>query len=245
MTNPLLLQSNRDIPYVSARCSIHNPSINEIAMIGEEDFQIGIRFLNFDKNDLDIKDKIDLLDKSDFEILIEIMNSKEYNNFIQKSLLVLTLLFPSFDIEIKRDRIELVQKENNFVTQIDKDNFYEFKEIIKTIFVLESREEGKGYNPANGLAAKIAEKLKKGRQKADKEKGEDFKNKTVYGKIVSILSVGLKKDKNVLMNYTVYQLLDEHKRFQLSIANDMNIKMRLAGATDLDEPEDWLGDLLL
>ena len=61
MLNPLLRDTKQDIPFVSGLCSIHNPTINEISMIGEEDFQIGIRFLNFNRNDFEEKDKIDLI----------------------------------------------------------------------------------------------------------------------------------------------------------------------------------------
>ena len=245
MDNPLLLHTKNDIPFVGGQCSIHNPTINEIALIGEEKFQKGIRFLDFSKNNLEEKDKIHLLDKSDFEILIEIMKSKEYNNFVSLSLLVLSLLFPSFEIAIKKDMIQLKSKENDFITKIDKENYNEFKEIIEEIFVLNSKEEGASYNPADGLARKIAEKLKKGRDKVAKSRGEELKNKSIYARIVSILSVGLGKDKNDLYNYTVYQLLDEYKRYQLNAAYEMNIRARMAGATDLDEPEEWMGDLLL
>ena len=244
MINPLLLQTNRDIPFVLGLCSIHNPRISEIALIGEENFQIGSRFLYFKKNDYDFEDKTDLNDKSDFEILIEIMNSKEYSNFTQKAIMVLTLLFPSFEITIERRRIKLTRPDGT-VTRIDDRNYDEFKEIIKEIFILESNEEGASFKPANGLAQRIAEKLERGRRKVSKQKGEQLVEKSIYGRMVSVLSVGLQKDKNTLMEYTVYQLLDEYKRFQLKLAFDRNIQARLAGASDLDDPEDWLDYLLL
>lgn len=250
MVNPLLLHTNNDIPFVAGRCAIHNPTIKEISLIGEEDFQKGVRFLNFNKNNLDEKDKIHLSDKSDFEILIEIMKSKEYyTTFTSKSLLALSLLFPLCEVQLKEDSIQLTNKENGFITKIDKNSYEEFKQIIIEIFVLESNdEEGNGnYNPADGLAAKIAQKIKDGQKKRGKQKDAEniLKKKSIYGKMVSVLSVGLGKDKNELLNYTIYQLLDEYKRFQLKNAYDINIKARLAGATDIDDPEDWLEDLLL
>ena len=48
---------------------------------------------------------------------------------------------------------------------------------------------------------------------------------------------------NSFMNYTVYQLFDEFQRFQLKTAYDIYIKARMAGAKDLEEPEDWTKDL--
>ena len=57
--NSLLLLTGKDVPFRTARCSIHQPSINDISYIGEEEFQYGIRFLLFDKNQI-AADKNDL-----------------------------------------------------------------------------------------------------------------------------------------------------------------------------------------
>lgn len=244
MINPLLLHTNADIPFVMGLCSVHNPTIKEISLIGEETFQVGSRFLNFDKSDFEFEDNSDLSDKEDFEILIEIMNSKEYYKFTQKAVMVLTLLFPSYDITIEKDKIKLSSKDSSKETRIDKRNYDEFRDIVKTIFVLEAEEEKK-YNPADGMAQKIAEKFKKANKKLAKLKGGGDKDKALFGRMISVLAVGLGKDKNILCEYTVYQLLDEYKRFQLKLAYDINLKARLAGATDLDDPEDWLDNLLL
>ena len=45
------------------------------------------------------------------------------------------------------------------------------------------------------------------------------------------------------LNYTVYQLFDELRRYQLKMAWDLNLKARLAGAQDLQDAEDWMQDL--
>lgn len=249
MTNPLLLHSNKEIPFRTGFCSIYNPSIEEIGMIGEENFHIGIRFLNFSKDTLDDKDKNDLLDKSDFDILIAMMNLKEeYSDYITKSIMVLSLLFPSFDISIEKDKILLAKRDSNFKTFISARNYDEFKEIIDTIFVLSSKDPDSGnYNPADGMAARIAKKLEERRMKLNKQKGIDtsLEKQTLYGKIASILSIGLKMDINIFMKYTVYQLMMTYKRYQLNEAYEMNIKARLAGATDLEDPPDWQDNILL
>jgi hypothetical protein len=52
-----------------------------------------------------------------------------------------------------------------------------------------------------------------------------------------------KKDINDLMNYTVYQLMDEYNRFQLKTKYDTWIKFKVAGATGMEDPEDWLKDI--
>jgi hypothetical protein len=49
MLNKLLLISGNDIPFVEAGISIHQPTLKEIAYIGEEAFFSGCEFLNFSK----------------------------------------------------------------------------------------------------------------------------------------------------------------------------------------------------
>ena len=46
---------------------------------------------------------------------------------------------------------------------------------------------------------------------------------------------------NELMNYTIYQIKDEFKRFQLKQGYDIYLKAKLAGAQDLEEVENWMG----
>ena len=58
MLNDLLLLSGNDIPFIEAQVNIHQPSIKEIAYIGEEAFFIGCNLLNFSKNILTEEDKI-------------------------------------------------------------------------------------------------------------------------------------------------------------------------------------------
>ena len=94
MNNELLLLSKNDIPFTQAQVNIHQPTIKEISFIGEESFHIGSQFLNFSINNLPYEDKIHLTDKTDFEVFMSMMNSKEKVKYKIDALLVLTLLFP-------------------------------------------------------------------------------------------------------------------------------------------------------
>jgi len=53
----------------------------------------------------------------------------------------------------------------------------------------------------------------------------------------------MQQDVNTLMNYTVYQLMDVFNRFELKIHYDSWERYRIAGATGLDDPEDWFKDI--
>ena len=65
MLNDLLLLSGNDIPFIEAQVNIHQPSIKEIAYIGEESFFIGCEILNFTKDSLSMEDRQQLQQFSD------------------------------------------------------------------------------------------------------------------------------------------------------------------------------------
>ena len=45
------------------------------------------------------------------------------------------------------------------------------------------------------------------------------------------------------MNYTVYQLMDQFRRYQLKVSFDSWEKYKIAGATELEDPDNWYKDL--
>lgn len=244
MNNELLLQGKAPIPFMGAHVSIHNPDLTEISMIGEASFQIGTRFLNFSKDMLSEEDKSSLEDKTDFDIFMSIMRNREQKaSFKNDVLMILTLLFPTFNIAFVDEGIRLTNVETQTVTHINNENFLEFKDILNSMFDMHDVQNGNGFNPADKRAAKIAEKLQRGRQKVAQSKGQDSEKVSIFARYVSILAVGERKDKNELMHYTVYQLLDEFKRWQLENAFDINLRARLAGATNLEEAENWMDDI--
>ena len=96
MINELLLLSNNDIPLPEARLVIHVPTLKEIALIGEKSFNIGCQFLNFSKESLSDEDKSRLVDKTDFEVFMSVMNSTDKIQYKTDTMMVLTLLFPDY-----------------------------------------------------------------------------------------------------------------------------------------------------
>jgi hypothetical protein len=57
----------------------------------------------------------------------------------------------------------------------------------------------------------------------------------IIAKYISILSVGLQKNKKELSNYTFFQLVSEYNRFTLKNQFDMYFSAKLAGAQNLEE----------
>ena len=102
MLNDLLLLSGNDIPFIAAQVNIHQPTIKEIAYIGEEAFFTGCQLLNFSKDILNEEDKSNLEQLSNFEVLMSIINDK--NAAIKKQkvclVMVLTLIFPTYQVKL-------------------------------------------------------------------------------------------------------------------------------------------------
>lgn len=242
MVNDLLLLSGNDIPFVSAQITIHQPTIKEIAYIGEEAFFTGCQLLNFSKNILSEEDKVNLEDKSNFDILIAIL--REQNAVMQKNRncvdMVLALIFPEYEISFEKDCIK-ISKENE-EHKIDNSNYEEFKSVISSVFSFGNSKDSKpDFNPSGDLAKKIAEKLNKRHQKLAEVK--PAQKVDILSRYVSILSVGEQKDMNALLNYTTYQLFDEFKRYELKMGHDIYVQAKMAGAKDLKEVEDWMQDI--
>ena len=72
--NKLLLLSGNEIPFIQGQLVIHPPKIKEIAYLGEDLFYLGINFLCFSKDNLKEKDKNNLANKTNFDILMSMIN---------------------------------------------------------------------------------------------------------------------------------------------------------------------------
>lgn len=242
MINDLLLLSGNDIPFPEAQLIIHQPSIKEIALMGEEDFYTGCEFLKFSKENLEEQDKLALETYSNFEIIMSIM--KERNEVVMKNkqctLTLLTLLFPQYQIKIKNDVIEF-EAATGEKAYLNKDNFNQFKIILNKMFCLNGKEDE--YNPAGEMAKKIADKFKKRHQILNQKSRPPGKKVSILEKYISILSAGQNLDINVLLHYTVYQLFDAFERYQLKAQSDLYLSAQMAGAQGLEKPEDWMKDI--
>lgn len=242
----LLLLSGNDIPFPEAQISIHHPTIKEIAWVGEESFFNGYQTLNISKNLLSEVDKVDLDKLTNFDILIAILG--EHNAVMQKNRacvkMVLALLFPQYQISIKRDAIELQLENSDDIHRLTKDNFDEFQSVIQQLFSLEEADGiQKDYNPEGEMSKRIAEKLKKRHQKLAEMKQSDTDAIDIIGRYSSILAIGSNLSLTDVLNYTLYQLLDQIKRLTLKTDYEIYVQAKMAGAKDLKDPEDWMKDI--
>lgn len=219
MLNELLLLSGNDIPIEEIHLLLHQPTIKEIALIGEDKFFSGCEFLRFTKEKLSSEDRNRLENISNFEIIMSIMREKNPN--VQKqvacAMMVLSLLFPTYSIHMNYDKMSIDLQQEEMTFSLNKDTYDTFVKVLNEILFLEGGEAGTDYNPSGNLARQIADKLRDRQAKLAAAKGNDNQKVAILSRYVSILAVGENKDMNSLLDYTVYQLFDEFKRYQLKL----------------------------
>ena len=246
MKNELILLSGADIPFIEGTVTIHQPTIYEISLIGEEIFFTGCELLRFSKDILNSEDKIKLSDYTDFNILMSIINDKSapmiYNVSCAKQ--VLDLIFPFYTVTFAPNAILFLDANDKFTLcgQINDTNFLAFKDIVIQMFCLKQASSTPEYNVQGELAKKIAEKFQRRKQQLAELSAKPNKV-AIFSRYISILTVGEHKDMNSFMKYTVYKLFDEFQRFELKMGYDVYFQARMAGAKDLKEPEDWMKDI--
>ena len=249
MKNELLYLSGNDIPIPEHQIIIHQPTIREIAYINEFNFFAGCELLGLSKQSLLFKDKSLLEKQTDFDIIMSIIKNKNDINAQKQTegvFLILTLLFPEYQIDIQSNKIVFIkeQEENQQeYFELNNETYPLFKEHLLGMFNLKQQKQYDDYNPQGAMAKKIAEKLRKGKEKTQQLKSEQMQDISVLSRYVSVLAVGQKKDMNTILNYTVFQLYDEYNRFILKQQSDTYLQAKMAGAQNLGEIQDWTADL--
>ena len=244
MIDPFILNSKIDIPFVGAQVSVHQPSLEEIAYIGGQDVLFpGCELLRISKDILNENDKVDLENITNFDILMQIisMPSPELKKPIESAKMVLEILFPQYEVEWKPP-FEISLTKEFFKTAINRNNYDELRDIFSEIFCLNRGGETHDYNPSGELSRRIVEKLKERQKKLAEIRGNSEKS-SIFDRYMSILSVGLQKNKNELIKYSVYQLFDEFERYQAKVAYDIYVQAKMAGAKDIEDVDNWMKDL--
>ena len=248
----LTLDTKIDILFEDINILIYQPSIEEIGLIGESSLLIGLNALTRDYKKIEqIKDNSDSSNISNFDILMSIINEKSDTAKIVKQNVqnVLFLVLPKYKIFFTPRSILLQDIDNKEVTHtLDAQSFDNFTNILYDMFCLALAEgtTGKVYNPQGDRARALVEKFEKKRKLlADmrKQRGEDTELQSLYGRYIDILAVGEHKDKNTLKKYSVFQLMEEFKRFQLKEEFDYTFQAKMAGATKIKDAKNWMDDI--
>lgn len=248
MVDGLLLLSKNDIPFISAELSIHQPTLQEIGLIGEDAFFTGVQFLSLEKSNFIDVSTPQGQQIHNFDLVMKLVRDHtpeaRFNKTCAESLL--TLMFPEYEILFLPTMIAFVKDGQNHI--LNKENFDEFQTIVRRMFCLDILDGGhtqQNYDPLNAHAAHIMKKILQGREKLAQQRAKQNGGQkiTILSRYLSILAVGEQKDINALLQYSVYQLFDEFTRFSLKEQSDFYLQAKLAGAKDLQEVDNWMKDI--
>lgn len=233
----LALMAGSDIPIPECKLILHQPTIKEISLLGEDDFFIGVQCLSLNKS-MFVKDKEALSEVTNFQIFMTMMTEKETVDKKNSVVQVLSLLFPKYKVIITPRSI-LFQNENDS-PMVDGENFEALQDIIRKVFCANTGPmDQQAFNPADEKAREIAEKLMRGRQRVAAQNGGG--NQSTFSRYLSILTIGLSSmSLHDLVNCTMFQLYDLLERYTLYTNWDLNIRTRLAGGKPDSQPEDWM-----
>ena len=125
-------------------------------------------------------------------------------------------MFPTYSIQINYENGSIDFKQEDLTFSLNENNYDIFVKVLNEILSLDG-SDGSDYNPSGDMARQIADKLRDRQAKLAAAKGNNNQKIAILSRYVSILAVGENKDMNSLLNYTVYQLFDEFKRYQLKL----------------------------
>lgn len=252
----LTLVAGADIPVPELKVNIHQPTIGEIAVLGEERFYTSIGLFNISadsvvkaltsgpiKSELErielVKSSIEAL--SDFELLLQVLN--EESNALLSFETILMLILPEYTFSFE-ERIILGfdRKDPTQSIAITEENYPSLKEAVQTAFCLKSGKTEE-FNPGDDRARDIAEKLERAREKVRNLKGQSKEKTYILANYISSLGIG-SNALNILnaVDLTVYQLFNQMERYGLFIQNEYALKAAMAGAKNV-EMIDWLKNI--
>ena len=236
----LALMTGADIPIPECQLIMHQPTIDELAFMGERDFFTALQTVTLHKSMFVDKDK-DVLDSiTNFQIFMTIVNGKETvdkKNSVQ-SLFLLT--FPKYKVLLTPRSILFSDDTGSHI--VDENNFEVFQQTFREVFCVNSSDMDKqAFNPANEQAKAIAERLMRGRQRVAAQKGDQ--NTSIFSQYLSSLSIGLKLSLLELKKYTMFQIFDSMERYSLYTNWDIDLHIRLAGGKPDSQPDNWMKNI--
>ena len=233
------LMTGVDLPIPALELVIHQPTIKEISMVGEQDFFIGIQLLCVDKK-LYIEDEALLETTSNFQIFMTMINESQMADKKNCVIQVMGLLFPDYKAIFTPRSIVLNQKEANVT--IDEGNFEILQELLREQFCLKGSGQEQ-FNPQSKKAKEIAQKLMKARQRVAQAKAQENSG-SMFSQYLSVLTVGLgSMTLRECMELTMYQLYDLVERYSLYINWDIDIRSRMAGAKGDKPIDNWMKNI--
>lgn len=235
----LALMTGSDLPIPECRLTMHQPTIEEIGLIGESDFFVGVQTITIYKS-MFSQDENVLENISSFQIFMTIMTERETSDKKDKVMNVFKIIFPKYQVFLTPRSLLFREGEETII--VDETNFEAFQRVARLVFCSKNGDMDKqAFNPANEKAKEIADKLMKGRQRVAELKGTE--NISVFTQYLSILSIAIHMSFLELKKMTMFQLYDLMERYSLWVNWDIDLRVRLAGGKPDSQPENWMKNI--
>ena len=243
-----LILSGQPILVPETNIYITQPKIKDIVLFGEDDFFTTVQMLvDMEKFTSMVKEgNSELNIISDFQLLLIMIDEDiTVKRMIQN---LFTLIFPDYKIKITENSIDfLLTDTNQIVGRIHPFNFEHLQNVLNDIFIPQGdNDKEPDYNPANDMAAKIAEKIKKGREKVHAQKAAVEGVHSIFADYCSTLSIGMHMDVNIFFNYTSFQLYDAYRRYFEKEQSDFYMRvssMPMMDTSKMETPPPWQRNL--
>ena len=245
-----LILSGQPLPIKDANIFMTQPKIKDIVLFGEDDFLVAVQMLVSMEQFVDqIKQgNSELNIISDFQLLLIMVNE---DPTIKRMILELfTLIFPDYKVEFTENTIDFLfsaDEEQQLVGRIHPFNFENLQNVLNDAFIPQGDNEREpDYNPANDMAAQIAEKIKKGREKVHAQKATSEGEHSLFADYCSTLSIGMHMDVGIFFNYTPFQLYDAYRRFFSKEQSDFYMRvtsMPMMDTSKMEAPPEWQRNL--
>ena len=245
-----LILSGQPLPVKDANIFITQPKIKDVVLFGEDNFFIGVQMLVSIEQFADQvkRGNSELNVISDFQLLLIMIHE---DATIKRMILDLFLLiFPDYEVDFTENTIDFLlgdEEEKQMVGRIHPFNFENLQIVLNDAFIPQGDNEREpDYNPANDMAAKIAEKIKKGREKVHAQKAEIEGDHSLFADYCSTLSIGMQMDIEIFFNYTPFQLYDAYRRYFSKVQYDFYMRvssMPMMDTSKMEAPPDWQRNL--
>lgn len=237
----LALMAGKDIPIPELEMTIHQPRVEEIALIGEEDFFSGAHSFCINKK-LAIDNKELLQKVTNFDIFMMIMKEKETADKKFAVSQLSTLLFQNYKMSFTPKT--LLFSGNGEIKSVDKNTFDILQEAVSLVCCLrQGPQDQQTFNPIDEKGAEIARKLMRARQIVAEKKQQNGESGSILTNYLSVLTVGLHYPLDKLLNLTLFQLYDLVERYSLYIDWDLQIRSKLAGGKGDSKIENWMKNI--
>ena len=240
-----LILSGQSLMIDDMNIFVTQPKIKDIVLFGEDDFLTGIQILtNIEQFNQMIKQgNSELNMMSDFQLLLILIEE----DFTIKKMIkeLFSLIFPNYIVKITENSIDFLidEESSKIVGRITPFNFENLQIVLHDAFIPQGDNEREpDYNPANDAAQKIAEKIKKGRQKVHQQKAMSEGPHSIFADYCSVLSIGMHMDINIFFSYTPFQLYDAYRRFFSKEQSDFYMRvssMPLMDTSKMETPPEW------